>query len=302
MDPRGFVRSVGGFATTAELRSSGHSEQALTRAVRDGSLIRVRRGCYSTLPTGDPRVTAVRVGGRLTGLSAIEALGGWVWERPTRLQVAVSPNASRLRAVPGVQVRWMSDDEGGGDVAVVSVASALVRTALDEPVDSSVAAFDWAFRAGAITWFDFEAILLRLPESARCIRDWVDPRSQSILESVARCHVRQRGWAVRSQARVGDLGSIDLVIEDHVALELDGQEFHESTFEADRRKDLQITIEGRHSLRISASILRHHWVEVELAIAAALRARRRGDAGNSAPPALVPRGSRRHPAAVHHNS
>jgi very-short-patch-repair endonuclease len=74
--------------------------------------------------------------------------------------------------------------------------------------------------------------------------------------------------------RVGELGAIDLVIEDQVALELDGREFHESTFEGDRRKDVAITSEGRHPIRVSHSMVRSEWASVERAIEAALRARR----------------------------
>jgi very-short-patch-repair endonuclease len=86
---------------------------------------------------------------------------------------------------------------------------------------------------------------------------------------------------VRSQVRVGAFSAIDLVVEDQIALELDGRAFHEATFEADRRKDLAITIEGRHSIRISRRILRESWTDVERAIAAGLAARRHGDAGKS---------------------
>jgi very-short-patch-repair endonuclease len=89
---------------------------------------------------------------------------------------------------------------------------------------------------------------------------------------------------------VGELGAIDLVVEDHIALELDGRAFHESTFERDRRKDLQITREGRHALRVSTSMLYREWHSVEAAIEAALHARLGPVAGNSGKPTPRPRG------------
>ena len=79
---------------------------------------------------------------------------------------------------------------------------------------------------------------------------------------------------MRSQVRVGDIQSVDLVIEGHVALELDGRAHHETRFEADRRTDFAITRDGRHSIRVTASMLWNDWGDIEAAIASALAARR----------------------------
>ena len=151
----------------------------------------------------------------------------------------------------------------------------MVRVALDEALEVAVPCFDWALATNRLDVIGFEAVLLRLPPAVRPIREWVDRRSQSVLESTARVRLCSRGWRVRSQVRVGDLGAIDLVIDDHVALELDGRSFHESTFETDRRKDLAIAQEGRHAIRVSTRMLRDSWSEVEGAIGAALAVRGR---------------------------
>lgn len=176
--------------------------------------------------------------------------------------------------------------------AVVSLHDALVRVALDHDLEVSVPCFDWAFRTGRLDRFAFERVLVDLPAHARVIAHWVDPRSQSLLESIARVRLMRRGWNVRSQVRVGDLEAIDLVANDMVGLELDGKEYHESTFERDRRKDAMIAIEGRHAIRASYGMVVHEWSLVQRAIAAALRAR---GAHYSVTPPPEPRGTRRRP-------
>jgi very-short-patch-repair endonuclease len=233
-----------------------------------------------------------RSGGRLTGVSAIAAWGGWVAARPRILHVAVAAKAFGVRHPPGVIIHWRDERHSGTDWAV-GIVEALVRVALDEPLEIAVCAFDWAWSSGRLDTFGFESALAQLPSDLQTLRYWVDPQSQSVLESVARVRCLQKGWKVRSQVRVGDLQSIDLVIEDAVALERDGRRFHESTFATDRRKDLAITIEGRHALRVDAEMVFGHWADVERAIEQALAAR--GLPQKLGIPPKTPRGTRVRP-------
>lgn len=282
------------FATTRQLLAQGLTKRDIQHAIRLGQLARVRRGFYSTLSHHDPRVIAVRVGGQLTGVSAIAALGGWLPKTPSVIHVAVPRTHSRLRPAPSgvrVVIRWV--DRPASDASIANLDEVLIRVALDEDLETSVSCFDWALAAGRIDTVDLELIMKALPKPARVLRSWIDPRSQSILESVARVRLMQRGWKVTSQVGVGDFQSIDLVIEEHVALELDGRAHHELRFEADRRKDLAIAKAGRHSIRVTASMLWNHWGEVEAAIESALTARRA--VPNAGKPLALPRGSKRSP-------
>lgn len=249
---------------------------------------RVRNGWYTILAAEVPRVAAVRSGGRLTGASALFELGAWMLDPPARVSVAVPAHSSARPADARVVMHW--EDPCGPPTmpGVAALCDALVRLALDEPADVSIPCFDWALATGRLDRVDLERVLLRLPPATRLLAEWIDLRSQSMLESVARVRLLSSGWSVRSQVRVGELGSIDLVVEDQIALELDGRAFHESTFERDRRKDLEIAIEGRHSIRISFSIVRDSWPDVERAITATLAARRHGDGGKSGVPRALP--------------
>ena len=171
-----------------------------------------------------------------------------------------------------VVVHWV--DRPATLASIASLDEVLIRVALDEELETVVSCFDWALATGRIDLIDLELVLRALPKPARILRSWIDPNSQSILESVARVRLLRKGWRMRSQVRVGDIQSVDLVIEGHVALELDGRAHHETRFEADRRKDLAITRDGRHSIRVTASMLWNDWGDIEAAIASALAARR----------------------------
>ncbi|WP_411699474.1 hypothetical protein [Conyzicola sp.] len=279
------VDRLGGMAQKQQLVALGARDLDLTLAVRGGRVIRARQGWYSTLAEDDPRVRAVRVGGRLTGISAVIAAGGWVLGRHP-LHVSVHDNAARLRTpsnrfvqlakrhVKGLALHW---DDGGvarrGTATSVDLRDALVRVVLDEEFETAVAALDWAVHTGRIDRMDFERIFAHLPRNRRAIREWVDGRCESLPESLTRTRLRMLGHDVDIQVRLGDLERIDLVVDDCVGIETDGREFHESRFEEDRTKDLDITTAGLHPLRPSANMVFRKWDRIVLAVERAIAAR-----------------------------
>ncbi len=306
MDLAGIVNASGGFARTRELLAAGASPRALTAAVRDGRLRRARNGWYSTLPEHDARFRAVRVGGKLTGLSALRELGAWTRGGSRILRISVPAHGSRLRSPRGgrrgprrrgdpMRVSWDPPDVGrSGDAASVHPLHALVRVVLDEPFEEAVIALDWAWRAGLLDEVSFACLISQLPEPLRRIRDWVDRRSESRNETIARIRARGEGWRVVTQVRLGDLQRIDLTVEDAIGWEVDGRQ-HADTFHADRLKDLRIAAAGRQPLRTDAELVNADWPLVRSAIRRSLAARlgwpelrRRERAGRTA--ATRPRG------------
>ncbi|MET4780042.1 hypothetical protein [Glaciihabitans sp. UYNi722] len=276
------VNSLGGFAQKQQLVARGVRDLDLTRAVRDGTASRARQGWYTTLPGTDPRVRAVRVGGRLTGISAVIQAGGWVLgDHP--LHVSVPDNAARLRsqhnrrvafnteAPRGVVLHWDGISVGErGDVASVGILDALYRVVLDESLETSVAALDWALRGNIIDRIDFESLVLRLPEDYRYLSEWADEYCDSLPESLSRTRLRLRGHSVRSQVSIGAARQIDLLVDSCVAVEVDGEETHFTRFDKDRRKDVKITIEKLYSFRPTARMVFYEWDSVLLAIETAI--------------------------------
>jgi very-short-patch-repair endonuclease len=147
---------------------------------------------------------------------------------------------------------------------------ALHRVVLDEDVETAVAVLDWALHTGQLDAIDFERLIAALPANRRYIRELVDPSCDSLPESLARTRLRLGGHTVVSQVPVGDLESIDLVVDDIVAIEIDGDEHHRDRFEKDRAKDMTITIARLHVLRPSARMVFRRWDRVASAIDAAL--------------------------------
>jgi very-short-patch-repair endonuclease len=292
VDAVGLVHRNGGVASASLLRAAGVTRGRLTKLVSDGYLRRPRVGWYSTLTREDPKFRAVHIGGRLTGASALHDMRAWMLRPPRRLEVAVVRGSARLRIEPGAVIHWTADRGTPTSDAVVGLGEALVRVTLDHDLEVSVPCIDWSLASGRLDRFAFEQFVLALPESARCVREWVDPHSQSLLESLARVRLMRGGWRVRSQVSVDELSAIDLVVDDVVALELDGREHHEATFESDRRKDLSITIEGRHPIRVSYSMVVRDWQRIELAIEAAITARGGVVSSHSVIPPREPHGQR----------
>jgi very-short-patch-repair endonuclease len=282
------VESRGGIVTKADLVALGATDHHLTRAVRSGSVSRVRRGWYSTLPKNDPRVVAVAVGGRLTGASALHVLGAWMWSTPP-IEIAVPHNASRLRPRPrGSRVYWTDDEVSRqkGGRGTVDVEQALVHAVPRVPFEEAVALLDWAVRSGLVDRMAFAGVISRLPRRSQRIEEYVDSSAGSFPESIIRTRLRMNGRRVATQVSVGDLQRIDIVVDDVVAIEFDGRAWHADSFEADRQKDLRILSDGRVALRLSYGMVRRAWEAVVAAVDAALafhreaspqrRARRRG--------------------------
>jgi hypothetical protein len=271
-------------AQKQQLVRRGAHDLDLTVAVRSGSVTRVRNGWYTTIAAGDPRVLAVRVGGRLTGISAIRAMGGWVLDRHP-LHVSLPYNAARLRdrndrrrrlrpPGRGVVLHWDDPDLGTrGDAMTVSLRDALARVILDETRETAIAAFDWALHAGLLEMFDVEAIMLGVPKSRRFGTDWFDPACESLPESLSRTRLRQAGHELVSQVALETGEAVDLVVDGIVGLEVDGEEFHRDRFEQDRRKDAQIILEHMHPFRPSARMVFHDWPVVLAAVEEAIASR-----------------------------
>ena len=284
-DIAALVDGLGGMAQKQELVRRGARDFDLTLAVRRGDVVRARQGWYTTLPEVDPRVKAVRVGGRLTGISAVIAAGGWVLGRHP-LHVSVHDNAARLRSptnrfvklarrrVKNLILHWDDREVSSRGTAMsVDIRDALVRVVLEEKLETAVAALDWALHSGRIDRFDLARILLYVPANRRAIADWVDGRCESLPESLARTRLRLRGHHVDIQVTLNDLERIDLVVDDCVGMETDGRAFHLETFEADRVKDVDITINNLHPMRPSANMVFRHWPRIALAVERAIAAR-----------------------------
>lgn len=287
------VTSLGGMAQKQQLVALGARDHDLTRAVRRQEVVRARQGWYSTMPENSLELRAVRVGGRLTGMSALTALGAWhLGEFP--LHVSVHDNAARLRTqwnrfhrldpsnARGVILHWDDADVAGRGTAVsVGLSDALLRVILDESIENAVAAVDWARSTGALDRIDFELLMLRVPQRLRFIGGLSDENCGSLPESIGKTRLVLRGHRVVSQVPIARAQRIDLVIDDVVGLEIDGEEFHVLRFAKDRNKDIDITLVHLHAMRPTAQMVFHDWERVLAAIETAIADRTGSPFGKS---------------------
>ncbi|VXB12168.1 conserved hypothetical protein [Frigoribacterium sp. 9N] len=296
------VSSAGGLLHKRDLVAHGATDRHLTVAVRSRSVIRPRRGWYSTWSPHDPRYVAVAVGGRLTGASALHLLGAWSWSsRRPPVTVSVPVTASRLRRRRGVRVVWDPVDlSGRGSTWAVDPRDALARAVVEaRSFEDAVILVDWAREAGIVQDDDDAAeVLSRKSMDAAGLVAWSEGGAESILESAAGTRLRRAGRHVVRQIPVSGTNKIiDMVVDGIIGFETDGRAHHERRFDEDRVKDADIAREGRVPFRASAMMVKNRWQSTAEAIDALIFTaggpRRAEDVGNSSlPRVLGPRGRR----------
>lgn len=272
----------GGVAATFELLRDGHTSYALARAVRDGSVIRARQGHYVTPELHPLEIAAVRVGGRLTGVSGARRHGIWSPLRST-LHIAVNPDARALRtprdprrrlvelARPGVIVAWTGRPEPGTR-SLVGIGGCLLEICRREKPRVAFAAIESALHLGLVSTREWSRLASCLPIAARSALTAVGQLSESGGESLARFGMLSAGIPHRQQVSIATVGRIDFLIGSRLVVEIDGAQFHTSReqFEEDRRRDAQLSRLGYRVLRFSYTQVSDRWDEVLAAIGAAI--------------------------------
>jgi very-short-patch-repair endonuclease len=151
---------------------------------------------------------------------------------------------------------------------------------LDE--ENAIAALESAVHLRFLTPRDIQILCDLAPARLRDgIGRMVDD-SGSGLETIARLRLQRAGHRVETQAGVPGLGHQDLLIDDCVALEIDGPEWHgETQFETDRERDLHAARLGRRTIRLTPRHVLTSWPDamtaIERAISDSRRVRYRGD-------------------------
>lgn len=280
------IENYGGLAATHELYSRGWTKRALTIAVAEGVIIRVRQGWYTLPNTPEIQREGVRVGGRLGCISGARLLGLSV-PASGHLHVTVDPHTARLRSSsdkqvrlasmksPGVIVHW-NDAGAAGTRFTVGVRECLRQMSLCQSPEWVVAAADSALRARFLTASEWREDVRSLPRRLRRLLSRVDARAESITESVTRFRLEQLGFEPRLQVTIRGVGRVDMLLGERLVIEVDGYAYHSDpeAFEADRRRDARLSARGYRVLRFSYRQVMQHWSEVRAAITAAVA---RGD-------------------------
>ncbi len=289
------IQQRGGFLRRRDLLPLGFSDANLRSALARGAIFRVRHGWYSIPGVDDRAARAVRVGGRLTGLSALETYGIRV-PRGRPLSVAVPSNANRLRSPADRRARlrpreasivWV-DGGSGPSSWRVPLADALLAVLVHESRLVAVACCSAALQKRLIRPRALERVFDRAPQRCRTWMPLVSELDESHGETEFRIRYRESGRECEQQITIESIGRFDFRVSAHVYVEIDGGQHdpdwtgdEASSWEHDLERDAAMAVRGDRVLHFGYRQLATAWptilAAIDRAVAddAALAARRR---------------------------
>ncbi len=145
------------------------------------------------------------------------------------------------------------------------------------PIDA-LAAIESALHLGRLTGEGLERLLDLSPGRMARTLARLDRGAQSGLETHARILIEDAGHEVLTQVEIGGAGILDLLVDDCVGVETDGQKWHRDRFVEDRSKDVGVELWGVRVLRIGAHHLLREWPATLQALERMIADARRGRA------------------------
>ncbi|WP_051427471.1 type IV toxin-antitoxin system AbiEi family antitoxin domain-containing protein [Arthrobacter sp. H20] len=250
MDLLSLLTMRGGVTRRGDLVANGVSSHQLAAALAAGQVVKPCRGVYC-LPGADPsHVAAACAGAELACISGASHRGLWILRRPALIHVSVDHGralddtftvhrSARSLTDLDVCIQCMRCLPELDALCIVESAVVLGKVSLPELRQRATGRRDLALRK---------------------IIAQIDPFSQSILETVAKYHLRRAGYSFQSQVYVKGVGRLDLVVEKVLGVEADGREHHSASadFEEDRRRGNLLMIGRVPVLRATYSLLVRH--------------------------------------------
>ncbi|MCH4249788.1 MAG: endonuclease domain-containing protein [Microbacteriaceae bacterium] len=234
--------------------------RVLTRAVRAGTLRRVARGWYATDPD-HPGAGVVGSGCELGCVTALRSYGVWGTDRSLHIHI---PHSSAGRGLPDGIRHWSHAPRLTGWRAGVPLS--VFQACCCLPSEEAIASVDSALHLGLLTLEEWRDLCAAHPVRLHGLRDLVDSRAESGLETLARLRLARHRPEVQSQ--IGPW-RVDLRIGS-ICVELDGFAFHRDQFDADRRRDAELTARGFTVLRFSYEQVMFRFAEIDRAVDAAV--------------------------------
>lgn len=276
------VRQAGWFLRRRDLLARGFSDGSLRVALAAHQIFRVRQGWYSVPDAPDAAVRAVRVGGRLTSISALESYGIPVPRRPT-VHIAVRPTASRLRRMDdrhrrlasqrGVRIHWIDHPDSGGSIWRVSIEDALLAALIEEPRDIAVACASAVAHREKWSARRMDAVFRRAPLQVREWRRLVSSLDESHGETFFRLWLLDEGMPLAQQVKITGIGRFDFQVGPHTFVEVDGGQHdpawtneESGSWEKDHDWDTSMGIIGNRVLRYTYRQLHRDFPRVLAAV------------------------------------
>jgi very-short-patch-repair endonuclease len=269
------IRAGGGFLRRAQLLELGIHDKQIRTALAAHRIFRVRHGWYSVPGAQEEAVRAVRVGGRLTGISALASYGFRV-PRTGTLSVTVAGNACRLRDSRDRRARLSGDDVcvEWGDIHRsqhssawrVPVDDALLSVLRHHPRDVAVACVSAVANRRRWGRARIASLFARAPLFAQRWQRLVSALDESHGETFFRLWAMDDGLTCEQQVTVPGAGRLDFRMSPHVFVEVDGGQHDPdwtgegpSTYEPDHDRDAVVALDSGRTFRFTYRQLYTTW-------------------------------------------
>ncbi len=262
------VAQRGGIVRAAQVRRLGFGDRAVSGAVREGELVRPRRGWLAT-PSSDPLLrAAAQAGVVISCVTQAQRLGLWVL-RADAAHVAASAHSGSVRIKdPSTVVHWAEPIvPRAPDALVDPIENVLALTAACLAFEEALAIWESALERGLVSL----PALRRLPfrGRAREVLGSASPFSGSGLESFIPPRLAWLRVPIVPQAWIAG-HRVDFLIGDRLVLQIDGGTHIGAQRDGDNAHDAELLLLGYHVVRVGYAQVVHRWHVVQDTIARAV--------------------------------
>lgn len=256
------------FLTTADLRAMGYTIERIRAEIALGLLERIIRGWYCRPGADRDVIRAMRLGGRLSCVSALKLLGAWC---PPDIgpHIGFPSHASgrrsaagRVRVPEGVVRHWHPKAASTGSAFFLTPAARSIEDLLlCQPAHFVVAVLDSLLHKRLIQRNRIDALILAGPARVHFLADHLNAASESGIESIVRFRLALAGVPARIQVVFREQYRLDLEIDGWLVLEIDGRRTHaqEKAFTSDRIRAATIMRDGKVVLQFTYATVMYDW-------------------------------------------
>lgn len=231
--------------------ANGVTRRSLAAAVKDGRVTRPLYGCYAEPGASRHAILRAAYRAELACASLCEALGLPVMEHDARTHLWLPRDRARRaddRRPSRDLVLHRSDHP---DLPPVLVGLDLMGLCSSRM--AQIIAIDAALHERLLDSRDLARMVHTPPARRRWLVDRCDGRAESPLETMVRVACVEEGLHAEPQVRVPGAGRVDLIIDGRVAVETDGEGYHNNAlaWAEDLRKSRALTLAGLKPLRFT---------------------------------------------------